>query len=282
MRYVSTILPVTIIGLMIALLGCIGKTSVNPNDYGPASFCGTCPAEKPVCDENAKVCVGCLSNSDCKDATKAVCDQGERACVPCTSDDQCGHIANTGMCNAGTCVQCTPETEAEKCPAPEAGKHFSCNPKTFGCTTTLTGSLNACTLCVADSECPDGYGCVIMNYKRTQRPGAYCLQVDAGDCADPFSAAISDRGSLTKPEEKKSYCGIVEDTTTCEAVRGLLDNKGCPNGTDNECGAGIGDALCRKVGSVNNRCTYACETLSECPGSKPCGTTAPKLYCGAS
>ena len=73
-------------------------------------------------------------------------------------------------------------------------------------------------------------------------------------CEQPFSIEITGRTTLSGATEG-SYCGIAETLTTCEALRALLDNQTCPGGEDSECPE---SGLCRRVGTLNNRCTYPC------------------------
>jgi hypothetical protein len=76
------------------------------------------------------------------------------------------------------------------------------------------------------------------------------------------------------------FCTLNESLTTCEALADLKAGAAdqCdPSATDinAECGdPSLGDGLCRKVGVLDNKCTYECENPSQCPpdsGRDTCG-----------
>jgi len=67
---------------------------------------------------------------------------------------------------------------------------------------------------------------------------------------------------------------------TCPAVRALLNDQRCPNGTDEECPP---SGICREVGNLQNRCTYVCGLDAQCPADPPaddCNGSGDDLYCG--
>ena len=71
-----------------------------------------------------------------------------------------------------------------------------------------------------------------------------------------------------------------------EAVRALLADDTCPSSNDTDCPQPGG--LCRNVGGLANRCTYACGNPNQCddpianPSGSTCGpgTTGGEDYCG--
>ena len=214
-------------------------------------------------------------------------------CVKCNDNVQCGEIdglpRDSNVCEEGLCVDCTADLEAETCPE---GK--SCNPKTHQCTDTDVGSLDVCEECVADSECgddgvpSDAFRCVPMYYPNmeTRFPDdatGFCLKITEGGCQQPYSITLTNRASLSA-EDGYSYCGINESLATCPAVRALVQNDRCDGGADEECPQPTG--LCRRVGDLENRCTYLCSDAVECkeapvPGSTcgPSGSSGDD-YCG--
>jgi hypothetical protein len=271
---------------------CIGKTdckdAAKPACDTTTNTCVECTDKtdctdiaKPLCDTTTEACVACLQQSDCKAATASKCDVGQ--CKPCTMDAECSNIAGKGVCNAGTCVQCTIAKEAV-C----GGK--SCNPKTLACTTTSVGTVLACEPCLADSECTGGNQpdpdarCVPMKYVGVARVGGFCLRRVSKTCARPYNIIVNGTSLSGVPTE--SYCGIDQDATRCEAVLDLVNSQSCTDGKDTSCGctrdkngnctdSGQG-GLCRIVGPNANQCTYACGSANQCPGGHTCPSST---YC---
>jgi len=314
MRWASFLLA----GLALAT-ACVveDKPVIPPGDGGPdAGDCIFCPADKPICvggtecvqctegDENQnyctdrdqvcdvenQVCVDCLDDAQCTAPTASRCDTGTNECAQCQTDAQCDGVdelpATNNTCDEGTCRECTPETETEKCAADE-----TCNPGTYLCTGEQAGSLAVCDACVADSECGVGgepseaYKCIPMNYDSERFPDGdtgFCLKSIelGGSCTNPY------RIVLMKPSLSGAaiddYCGINENLATCPAVRALLADTECdPSDGDGDCPDPAG--LCRELPGAVNRCTYLCASIVECdvPGST-CDSSGPsdEDYCG--
>ena len=240
-------------------------------------------AAKPFCDKDASECVACLEQADCVDATASACSVG--VCAACTKDEECADIAGKGVCDAGTCVQCTVAKETV-C----GGK--SCNPGTKACTTTALGSVTTCKPCIADSECAGGNQldadarCVPMKFKGVSRTGGFCLRRVSKTCASPYKV-VSATPSLSGAASE-AYCGINEDLTRCEAVLDLVAGGACADGQDSSCGCardmngiciGSGQGgLCRTVGPDAKHCTYECGTTPQCPAGTVCGGSS-TTYC---
>ena len=238
---------------------------------------------KPFCDQAAEQCVACLKQADCTAPTASACNAGQ--CEPCTIDAQCSDITGKGVCDAGTCVQCTIAKESN-C----AGK--SCNPATKACTATAVGSVTTCMGCVADSECAGGnqadpeMRCVPMTFKGNARPGGFCLRRSVKTCGRPYS--IGTTGKSLSGAASETYCGIDQNSTRCEAVLDLVGSEPCMDGKDISCGCirdgsgnCVGDGeggLCKTVGVISNRCTYACGISDDCPAGRLC-LGAPTSYC---
>ena len=61
-----------------------------------------CGSDGGVCEADAGVCVGCLSDGDCTDPTNSRCDQMHSTCVPCLpTSDNCGYGTYCQSLNAG-------------------------------------------------------------------------------------------------------------------------------------------------------------------------------------
>lgn len=237
------------------------------NDTGITPAClETCADATPLCDEIAGRCVACLTNDDCPNADASRCEAG--ACVGCAGNEDCGHVEGVPECSAGTCVQCTPETEEIRCGA------RACDPRDRVCTETVRGSLGLCQPCLADSECDSSgpsspRGCVPVTYAGMAQ-GAVCLAqpVAPSSCPRRFPESIA---TTTRSGIQGTYCHPVQTITTCEAI--LDFQKDCQ--TDADCGAaGLPDGLCR-----GGRCTYECAGTSACPNGYECRTTSAPSYC---
>jgi hypothetical protein len=249
-------------------------------------------------------------------ATASVCDTEKHVCVPCRAgmDTDCSNVNGLNVCNAGTCVQCTADRRSAcgedkplcsaqltctTCSTDLDCQRFgkvcdeasarcvgctldseqaqcaskSCNPASKQCTQTERGSVALCNKCVADSECMAEQRCVELFFAGGSR-GGYCMQ-RASACAPPFQAPPIHRASLSGAAAE-NYCGIAEQTASCEAILALQAALACNDAT--QCNAP--GALCASVNRGVKACTYACETNFECPSSTPCGGSGMDKYCG--
>jgi hypothetical protein len=245
-----------------------------------------CTDRDQVCDVENHECVDCLTDAQCTAPNASRCDLDSDECAGCQTNAQCDGVdglpATDNACNDGVCRECTPETEAETCPADK-----TCNPKTYQCTGEEAGSLAECDACVADSECGDdgapseAYRCVPLDYEGERFPDTntgFCLKSIelGGSCSNPYRIVLA-KQSLSGAGVD-DYCGINEDLTTCPAVRALLADTECdPSSGDADCPQPAG--LCRELPGAVDRCTYRCNSIVECqvPGS-----TCPNNddYCG--
>ena len=272
---------------------CTGSTSVCDEVGGSCVQCTS--ANTTACIAPTDLCVGgscaeCAGDTDCNDPAAARCEAG--TCVGCTASTQCAGITGTEVCDmvAETCVGCV--TTAD-CDGAE-----TCNLLAHTCTDTAVGDLNTCAACTNDEQCPTDHRCVPMEFMGSARdPGYYCLlEADApGDCPNPFTVgALINRTSLNGALAE-GYCAIDEDTTSCEAVRALLDDWRCDAGVDGRCFppgeptmvVDVPGARCEDFpsGAVTNRCTYSCGGVSDCKPSgvgSTCGAggTSEANYCG--
>jgi hypothetical protein len=296
----------------------------------------TCSAPTPVCITETQRCVECQVDGDClsgshcfaatgqcvaclnashcaNQATASVCDSELHRCVPCRVDADCSNVPGLGVCNAGTCVQCTndrfgacledkpvcnTQLMCAPCSADAHCQRFgkvcdeanarcvactldsekaqcgskSCNPASKQCTQTERASVALCNKCVADSECMPDHRCIALLFAGAPH-GDYCMQ-RASMCAPPFQAPPINRASLSgAPAE--NYCGIVEQTTSCEAILAHQAAQPCSDAA--QCNAA--GALCANVNS-GKACTYKCETSFECPTVTKCGGSGSDKYCG--
>ena len=221
----------------------------------------------------------CTSNSECPEANASRCEVAAGTCAACEANADCSHIEGKGVCDNGTCVECTLETEAERC-----GDN-SCNPATNECTDSPRDSTQICSPCVSDSECDgDDTFCVPMQFSPDGEPltqlGGFCLREEPDEgCPRPYSSAIS-RATLSGVQSK-TFCGVAEPLTTCRAVLDLIEDVPKPCSAATDCGlADIDDGLCQQISGsgINTVCTYACDSAAQCPTDKPCPSGGG--YCG--
>jgi len=239
---------------------------------------GTCEDPTPLCNENTGECVACLMDDNCDSVGTAHCDNGN--CVACSDSGQCSHLPGTLVCDAGTCVECALGDET----ACTGGT--TCDLLAETCTGSSAGSVTNCNACTNDLQCGAGHRCIQMDFNSSPH-GYYCLKDSAGGCAQPFGNPINEISISGAPAV--NYCGIEEDSATCEAVLALLNNWRC-SGTDGMCSPdgvqpeiATPGALCRQVGVLANRCTYECAGAGECLSAGPggtCGGAPPPNWCG--
>jgi hypothetical protein len=262
---------------------------------GDAGPCGTCGGQTPycrvsdgecvacvddehcsegMCDPESGACVACSDNAHCTDPAASSCEQG--TCVACSDNAHCAHLEGVGVCDDGRCVQCSAD-DASACSGNACKSDGTCSE-------FEEGAQEACEPCDTDDNCKPNFYCVPMRYMGEDRPGGYCLEDASAGCVRPFSIPLTPRTTLSGVNDR-TFCGIHEALTTCEAVRALIEDASCPGGRDDECPEG---GLCRTVGALPNRCTYRCITADQClapvlsPSHSTCGDggNSPPNYCG--
>jgi hypothetical protein len=129
----------------------------------------------------------------------------------------------------------------------------------------------------------EAFMCVPMQFGNVPLRGGYCLRRFGPDqCTQPFAFPLPDERESLSGAAPALYCGVNEDLTSCEAVQALVDNQGC--GDDFDCVAPGG--ICRQVGAIGLRCTYACSFATQCleeDSGSTCGDangSAEEDYCG--
>jgi hypothetical protein len=210
-----------------------------------------CDLSTPVCLTGGNTCVQCNEAVDCGDPLKPICDDHE--CRACTTDNDCAGDGKVCREDTGECVACEPNKED---PAQEnCDNGNACDPTAFTCTGAPRGTLNGCAKCVSDNECLAGARCVPTSFEGLPY-GTYCLeQKDSGACPNRFAAKRTATSTLG---HEASYCFPDDQFATCEAISNFQNL--CEE--DGECGAeGVDDGLCK-----DNRCTYGCDSESDCSG----------------
>jgi hypothetical protein len=238
----------------------------------------------------------CLNHSHCTEPGAAKCDPASNECVPCDPDDpdvatQCAGIAGKAICDGGTCVECTLGDESA-CVAPQ-----TCDLVAKECVDVAPGDVGNCGACTNDLQCATDHKCVPMDFPVGTNHGHFCLKQAMPTCQQPFSVFINEPSISGAPAV--NYCGVDQNSTTCQAVRALQQGWTCV-GDDGKCCSGsieptnsmcdstqpevdVPGALCRQVGALASRCTYECATALECPSGGPgatCNGNPAPTWCG--
>jgi hypothetical protein len=238
-----------------------------------------CTSNGKVCNPSTFSCVECNTDADCAQPGKAKCDVATHQCVACTDNTQCAHVKvgdndDLDICNAGTCVQCTPATETTECGA------TACDPEALSCTMTERGTLPVCRPCRADSECWAEHKCVEVPFKGMSS-GYYCMpKVPITGCQSPYRATQLTVRSKNDPS-LADYCVHDTSSASCRAVLSMDSNSiACtPETAETACGPG---ARCEKLGTSGSslRCTYSCANSTLCNSFIKCGGPSTPTFCG--
>src|SRR6478736_496486 len=252
---------------------------------------------KPACDTGTNSCVECVGNGDCKDSTKPLCDTtgahcvaclkqadctsptasacNASVCTACTTDAECSNIAGKGVCDAGTCVQCTGKKFAA-C-GQDSGTPLVCDSLKKTCSKNKQASAGLCKPCVSDAQCENGEVCVLDRYGSPAKDVGYFCHWKKGDVANgaptvcssspPYAATLA--GVTSVDGAVTDICTL--NKSTCVAL-GQFAKKDCTvsNGPDDSlCGfAPTKDSKCALYDTGIYRCTMTCGGADEdCPGT---------------
>jgi Cys-rich repeat protein len=175
----------------------------------PCGSDGDCAVPAPYCDSIAKVCVECLTDTNCG---KKVCDPITRTCQDCQTSGDCS--GNSPYCSSGDCVECLTAgncpNDAETCDTLE-GKCVATCGDDADCTdrarTICAVDRALCVECLTDTECD------------AAKPR--CLADRCRQCATDADCA-----------DDKPWC-LVErwECKECAADTHCPDGTSCNNGT---------------------------------------------------
>ncbi len=240
----------------------------------PGSPDANCPANAPVCDRVAGVCL-CNADRDCtRNPSVPVCDAATRTCVACASDAQCAALdATRPACaaagtNAGRCVTCT--TDAH------------CSGSTPRCDT----SSNTCVACLTGRDCADPARPVCDSMTHTCRgcaPGTA-----AADCTEPGVTACATSGAnagrcvqcASNRDCRSGVCDLATNTCVgctsnadCAGAMPICDTarrmcRPCLSSSPSDCSAPT--PACATMGRDAGRCVQ-CTTanMTACTGATP-------------
>lgn len=268
------------------------------------SPCGTCPADRPVCDGTTCVCQegSCAGGMYCSPAgtcqpcggadpdhcgpTCAVCGGATPACVAgvcaCGSDPDCdtGH-----WCDGGACKPCdTPLHCGDSC-APCGGgtpvcASGQCRCNSTSCPAGQTCDGTSCATCGDDDPDHCGQGCEVCT--GTDQPvceGGQCVCTDSAQCG----AGAQCVGGACDPCDTDDACGPACGVCGAGSYCGGPE-AGCVTcDTAAACGAD-----CAACGGATPYCApdasgcVACDTAAACgPSCQPCPGDKPLCMAGA-
>jgi hypothetical protein len=265
---------------------CAAPTPVCAPDSNTCVACDDdpdCSIAAPLCDKPNHACVACLQQSDCTDAVASKCEAG--ACKPCAIDADCSNIAGKGVCDAGSCVQCT-GANFTAC-GESVGTPLVCDSLARTCTTNKQRSAGLCQTCVADAQCDAGQICVLDTFGSPSKNVGYFCHWKKGDTADGGPALCTSVAPYVGTQTAAvSIDGVVSDIctlrrSTCVA-RNEFDSKDCTVSnapSDAACGfSPTNDSKCVNFDVGVNYCTMVCLGNPDCPGTT-CDTGASIPVC---
>jgi hypothetical protein len=169
----------------------------------PCASEGDCAVPSPYCDAIAKVCVECLTDTNCG---KKVCDATTRTCKDCQTSGDCS--GNSPYCASGDCVECL---TAGNCP----NDGETCDTVEGKCVPT----------CTADAACTDAAR-ALCSLDR-----AVCVEcLDDADCDTAKPRCLADKCRQCASDgdcgEDRPWCSV--DKWECKQC--VVDDH-CPDGT---------------------------------------------------
>jgi len=201
--------------------GLIAAFSSFPN-AASCNFCltsGDCPPVLPACDSNARRCVACDSDSDCKASTKPACDAPNHTCVECTSDLHCSSPKPACDTTSHQCLACL---DNDQCPIDVP----VCDP-----------AMHQCFECASNTDC-------VNSTKGHKCDTVFTHQCGCGLLGDCGPGRLCEEGVCCTPS-----CGT--------AVCGPSQTIGCGSENDYACGVCPNNGTCYQGGcsDLGNSCT---------------------------
>lgn len=243
----------------LSAVGCVECTETSDCSSNPAgavckaSNVGPAPEERPT-----NTCVECVSNTDCVTPAASRCE--DNRCVPCSSDSDCAQVDSLsgpspttplGVCDLGTCVQCT-------------GRHAAacgtnvCNRETRTCSNVLADSADLCEPCLSDAHCSlDGTSFCSQDIFGTVALGFFCFPAAEFSEDEPCSQTPFSEQALTTTSDGEQAALCLLDRTTCSGMADAI-RQACTENAD--CGSPeLDDGRC-----VIGLCSLPCTTERDC------------------
>lgn len=241
-----------------------------------------CDPSVPKCDPQAKVCVECLKDDDCKESTvggmchvgQCICDADTDCAGPAVWGARCNKSITGNQCGCGASTDCaktalgpTCDTKEEKCTCLAS---TDCKVGTYSVCSlaqSTSAKLKMCNqACKADSECSK-----LFNRKVCDTTGGACVGCNvSADCAtytDAPWSAVCTKTRFCVECEKDADCTAKSLGTTCNTV-----NNWCTCITTSECATNENGMVCDFSSG-----TCSCKTDKDCPTAKKCTRTSSYL-----
>ena len=218
----------------------------------PSKACGnvcSCPSGQR-CNKDRKVCVECLSDSDCD--AKHICKDNQCQEVDCTQNSDCPTI--TPICN-------TERYECESCPT---DKHW--NESTSSCVECANNdhcsggqvcntASNTCVECTDNDDCSGGKVCNAENTcacpEGEHWNGTSCVECANNDHCSGGKVCNTENNTCVCPAEKPNWNDSTSSCVEC------ANNDHCSGG--------------KVCNTASNTCVE-CTNNDNCSGGKVCNT----------
>jgi hypothetical protein len=242
----------------IGCVECVDGSECVGNAAGP--ICATSNVGVAAGSAAANTCVECVENADCVNSSASLCENNQ--CVPCSANADCAHVDSTpdatqpsplGICDAGTCVECTGLQRAA------CGANV-CDSLTRQCSADrLVATAGLCESCVSDAECEPGSLCV-----QQTGVGFFCMPVQPNTgcpTSGPARGFLQQASVLTIDGVPSPVC--LPRLAACPAFVNYRDGTLCAGIDDESCGPS-GSCEQSPGGGAFFLCTISCAGISDC------------------
>ncbi|MGO8999618.1 MAG: hypothetical protein ACLQVI_40350, partial [Polyangiaceae bacterium] len=239
-----------------------------------------CPATTPVCDPTTRVCVECLTSTDCAtNPNGPICDTSKNTCGTCTASNDAACAGTTPVCDtSGTndvCAACNGNNgSAATLPCPTttdpacvtsgatAGSCAQCTSATFcSGTTPVCSAADACVPCDGDNATSATEPCPTSTDPYCNASGSCGVCTTDADCTTgthpgPFCDTTTGACGNTCFTDAEcgagNWCNNLSGPGTCQPQ--VTNGNPVPGGT---CTSTIGARACvSAVCDTDNDCGY--------------------------
>jgi hypothetical protein len=252
-------------GSLRACLPTVGCVECVNNDHCDGNAGGPVCKTQPGGSATVNTCVECQSNSDCTSPTASVCSNNQ--CVACAADPApntdgldgaCSHVRSgatvLGVCDTGTCVQCTGLKRAA------CGTNV-CDSRAKTCTNRPARGAEMCGGCVADDECATTARCV---EQAGLGAGPFCAPIQSGGlCPNDGDARGFLRRATIATIDTPSQAVCLPQLASCPAFTNYRDGTSCDNAAD-DAACGASGSCAEQTSTGDFFCTIPCAAVGDC------------------
>lgn len=232
-----------------------GDCAGNPG----APVCKASNAGQAAGDAPVNTCVECTANTDCLVPGSSRCENNE--CVPCSTNADCAHVGGApslGVCDTGTCVECT-GSQNSACGA------NVCDSLSKRCSPFPAGSATLCDPCLSDQQCAPDARCILQTFGQST-VGYFCFPTATGSPANCDDNLVFVSPTLVRTIDVPSASVCLQRETTCPAYFDYVSGGACENEDDGESCGGVGLGGSCAFGPQGFRCTVSCIGRNDCSG----------------